>query len=69
MNQKKARQDSGEILQPANGDKTHCPNGHEISGANEYLYSNGWRECRTCRSEGIRKYRAKKEAQKAADVY
>jgi hypothetical protein len=31
-----------------NGDKTHCPRGHEYAGANLYVAPRGDRRCREC---------------------
>jgi hypothetical protein len=36
-------------------DKTHCPQGHEYSGANLYIKPEGWRVCRACQRERRRK--------------
>lgn len=33
-----------------NARKKFCKNGHEFSPENTYVYPNGWRGCRTCRS-------------------
>lgn len=38
--------------------KTHCDNGHELSGANVYEYK-GSRRCRTCMNDATRRYREK----------
>ena len=38
--------------------KTHCPQGHELSGDNLYTHKNG-RYCRACRSIQNRKYKEK----------
>ncbi len=35
--------------------KTHCPQGHPYSGDNLYIDPKGWRHCRTCRKERMRK--------------
>ena len=50
----------------ANRAKTHCPKGHPLSGDNLYVDPDGKRECRTCRAEHRRRYRAKKK--KSADL-
>lgn len=34
---------------------THCNRGHELSGENLRVKSNGWRVCRACRSDAARK--------------
>ena len=37
-------------------EKTHCPEGHPLSGKNLYLKKDGWRECRTCRKKKYREW-------------
>lgn len=37
--------------------KTHCPRGHSYSGDNLYVKSKGWRNCRTCHREAMRRHR------------
>ena len=40
------------VSQPAaNARKTHCPQGHPLSGANLYVSPDGERSCRKCRKE------------------
>lgn len=39
--------------------KTHCPQGHLLSGDNLYLSPKGHRNCRLCRSEASRRYKKK----------
>ena len=56
----------GETFQAANAAKTHCPQGHPYSGDNLYVTPDGERECRTCRAESARRYRARKK--KGADL-
>lgn len=34
-------------LSTVNADKTHCPQGHEYTDENTYLFR-GWRSCREC---------------------
>ena len=36
--------------------KTHCPQGHEYSPENTYVYKNGARACRVCLREHARRY-------------
>ena len=56
----------GETFAAANAAKTHCPQGHPLSGDNLYVDPRGRRECRTCRAErDRRRCRAKK---KGADL-
>jgi len=38
----------GNTIASWNSRKTHCPQGHEYSGNNLYLYTNGNRRCRVC---------------------
>lgn len=38
--------------------KTHCPQGHEYSGKNLYLYE-GSRYCKTCRDNNVLKHKEK----------
>ena len=41
-----------------NGGKTHCPNGHPLSGDNLYLDRKGkQRMCRACRAQRMAEYR------------
>ena len=52
----------GESFYAKNAAKTHCPQGHPLSGDNLYVRPNGKRECRTChREHARRRYRAKEE--------
>ena len=36
---------------------THCPKGHAYDEANTYIGKKGWRKCRTCRRDGMRRTR------------
>ena len=38
--------------------KTHCKQGHEFSAENTAVDSRGWRSCRTCQREKMRRRRA-----------
>ena len=40
------------------GMKTHCPQGHPYSGENLYVYSNGHRRCKKCRTDGMKRLTA-----------
>lgn len=40
--------------------KTHCPKGHEYTTDNTYVDLRGWRICRTCHREKLRRRRARK---------
>lgn len=40
--------------------RTHCPQGHPLSGDNLYVYPNGRRNCQECRRRWKREYRARK---------
>ena len=43
-----------------NASKTTCPQGHPYTSANTYVDpASGWRQCRTCRSEHARAFRAR----------
>lgn len=37
--------------------KTHCKNGHPLSGKNLYICTRGYRECKRCRRDNVRRYR------------
>lgn len=37
--------------------KTHCKRGHEFTAENTY-WSKGFKNCRTCRTEAVRRWRA-----------
>lgn len=43
-----------------NARKTHCINGHELSGKNLYVYKHA-RHCRTCRERNDKVYLAKRK--------
>lgn len=49
----------GETIPASNQAKTHCPQGHELSGDNlvPYEQSRGSRKCRTCYNARQRAYR------------
>jgi hypothetical protein len=54
-------------LAAINARKTHCPQGHPLSGANLYRTPQGFRACRECRRKSDREskrrtYWARKEA-------
>jgi hypothetical protein len=40
--------------------KTHCPNGHAYDEANTYVDPRGFRGCRTCRDEAVKRYKARR---------
>ncbi len=43
--------------------KTHCPQGHPLSGTNLYRQpGTGYRACRTCRNEASRRMRARRSS-------
>lgn len=46
------------VLPPHNAHKTHCPRGHAYDEGNTYTSSSGKRNCRACRREQTRAYRA-----------
>ena len=41
------------------GHITHCPQGHEYSLANTYVKEGRYRGCRACRTESVRRVRAR----------
>lgn len=47
----------GNSLSARNARKTHCVNGHEFTDQNTYRRPDGDRDCRTCRSEAVRRQR------------
>jgi hypothetical protein len=53
-------------LSTVNAAKTECHRGHEFSGENLYVDKNGARNCRTCRNERAREWRAKNRPKKTA---
>lgn len=52
----------GDTVNARNAAKTHCPNGHELAGANlrKADAARGRRQCETCHREYQRRYRAGK---------
>ena len=48
--------------------KTHCVNGHELSG-NNLGYRDGWRFCKTCQREGTRRSLARPHIRKKRRRY
>ena len=49
----------GESPPALNARKTHCQNGHELSGSNLYVTPDGWRICRICRNARQLRHRSK----------
>lgn len=47
---------SGKGIPARNAAKTHCPQGHPLSGPNLYLRPTGQRACRICRAENMRRF-------------
>lgn len=47
----------GSGLSASNARKTHCLNGHPLSGSNLYIRPNGERFCRQCGAERMRAWR------------
>lgn len=45
-----------------NAAKTHCDHGHPFNEINTYIDTRGWRGCRPCRREAMRRRRARKAA-------
>lgn len=44
----------------APGNRTHCPQGHPYVGSTTYRSPEGYRSCRICRTEAVRRVRAAK---------
>jgi hypothetical protein len=55
----------GESFSARNARKTHCPNGHPLSGANLRVEANGARRCKTCRVSSERRRYLRKKAEAA----
>lgn len=53
------RGNAGQNLVAAALAKTHCPQGHPLSGDNLYICPRGHRECKECRRQNVRDWRAK----------
>jgi hypothetical protein len=49
----------GETFAARNAEKTHCPQGHSLSGPNLYVCPRGKRQCRSCRRSQLRAFRAR----------
>jgi len=47
-----------------NSRKTHCPQGHPLSGSNLYIYPSGSRGCQECMRNHSRKYQRQKNSSK-----
>jgi hypothetical protein len=60
------RSTAGRNLGPMHRAKTHCPGGHPYDLENTYLCPNGARQCRICRREADRRYKASRKLRKAA---
>lgn len=52
----------GKSLQAANAAKTHCPQGHPLSGDNLVKSKLPWRKCRTCHNQQNREAAARRKA-------
>lgn len=52
------RGDAGRISGNLNRAKTHCPQGHPYDVINTYTDSNGYRSCKICRREHLRRWQA-----------
>jgi hypothetical protein len=46
--------------------KTHCPKGHEYTEANTRRKPNGWRDCKECAYAYVRRWKARRRAERAA---
>lgn len=49
-----------------NARKTHCDEGHELTGENLYVDPKGRRQCKTCRREALRQFRDRNPGYHAA---
>lgn len=49
-------------LHLVSGAKTHCPQRHEYTVENTYVRPNGNRQCKTCKREQLRVWRARQRA-------
>ena len=49
---------AAEHLGHGHRDKTHCPHGHPYDESNTHRSSRGWRTCRTCDRDRVRRRRA-----------
>lgn len=43
---------------------THCVNNHEYTEANTRIRPDGFRCCRTCHRDGVRRHKARQKARK-----
>lgn len=55
----KVNMERADFSDNANSKKTHCPHGHPFDGDNTYITPKGDRQCRECRREQSRKFRAR----------
>jgi hypothetical protein len=51
--------EEAEQAAPADERKNHCPAGHPYDDANTYVDPKGWRNCRICRRDARRRWRAR----------
>lgn len=51
-----------------NAAKTHCINGHPLTGPNLYIRPNGARSCRTCCRGFVKRYRRKMKAKEESNA-
>lgn len=58
----------GEGIAPRNAAKTHCVNGHPLSGDN-LIYDRGYRICRVCKNRRAKEVRARKKAVRSLPGY
>lgn len=52
----------GDTLSAANAAKTHCSNGHSLNAENTHVVKQGWRRCRRCNADSVRRSTAKKRS-------
>ena len=55
------RGETGFLSGQQQGQKTHCPQGHPYDEKNTYHRSNGWRDCKICRNEAVKRHTKKEK--------
>jgi hypothetical protein len=61
MRDRTERDRAKNVLAESMAAKTHCPQGHAYDNANTYHPPNGGRDCRACRREADRAWRARRK--------
>ena len=54
----------GDTLPASQITRTHCPQGHPYEGDNLYIWTDGSRQCRTCRAAHLSRFRTRQKANK-----